>query len=204
MKIFWLLFGCGSSLSLFAQDTIYTVAEFSIPAQVLEIHPETVQYVDWGNEQRETLELAKNQIVKIRFADGMEQYFQLSQARDSLGNFLYQSNENLSDYQQGAQEARLYYDHRASMWGTFGATVIYPIGGVFTGAATGLVIGALPSEPKIQHLPDPERFETDSEYARGYRREMNKKKAKRIVTGYGLGMAVQTAMVVVIVWLINL
>ncbi|MEM7372206.1 MAG: hypothetical protein AAF587_26545 [Bacteroidota bacterium] len=193
--IFFILIGLLGIKSQFAnaQDLIVKKTDGEIVAKVREIQKRHILYNEFSALNEQPIKIAKSKVEMIIFEDGMKQYFVVTPAMDSLRTKkIWTNSEGIEDlYERGQVDADMHFDNRGAKWGTFGATVGYPLGGIFTGAVTGAVISAVPVNPKYYQLPNPELYRTSPEYAQGYNQVAKKKKFKRAITGFGLGLTIQ-------------
>ncbi|MEO0469975.1 MAG: hypothetical protein AAF206_10180 [Bacteroidota bacterium] len=196
---FGLLF---SSLFVAGQDLIVMQNDVEIIAKITEIKKNRVLYRDFDKQEGEDQNILKRDVYMIIYEDGMKQFF--SDPRDPKDIFRGTALEEMDGatalelYQKGIEDAKVYYTKNGALWGTFAATALVPVYGIFTGAATAIVVGAIPPSPDGRFIPNPELYR-DPNYAQGYNRRAHLKKIGRVATGYLLGLTVQTAMILIIV-----
>lgn len=190
-------------LTLTAQDLILTQAEDPIIAQIVEIDASSLRYRPYDQPEAALITLDKAEVQYVVFADGMKQYFSAEAAAAGEPDRVQDIAGQQALYAQGVADAREHYDNKAALWGTFGATIIYPLGGVVTGALTGGAIALVPPRVQVEKLPDPQLYLREPAYATGYRDQMRRRKAARALTGLGLGTALQAAFVGTLIALLN-
>ncbi|MEZ4771540.1 MAG: hypothetical protein R3D00_00075 [Bacteroidia bacterium] len=207
MKIqtIFLLFVCYAS-TVSAQDLIVKTTNEEISARVLEIQKQKVLFREFDNPDSETQSLAKREILVIEYEGGMKQYFQIENGEVYLppvsdGDM--QSASPADMYYQGVADAEMYYHKPGPLWGTFGATAFYPLGGIFTGVITGGIIAAIPPDINPSIVPNPDKFHSSLDYRDGFIREAHKIKLRNTAKGFGLGMAVQALWITVIIAVVN-
>lgn len=183
------------------QDLIVLRSDTEIISEVTAIQQWHVLYRPFGEEQGEELKLPKADISYILFEDGMKQFFSSEDLppviATSEGLVLPDSVYNGDLYTLGEEQAAVYYQKRAPFWGTFGATVFYPVAGIFTGLVTGVIIGAIPPSVDLDEVPDPALYQSNSSYAEGYRQQAHKNKIKEVAKGFGVGAAVQGVILII-------
>lgn len=198
--IFLLFVCCVSTVS--AQDLIIKTTQEEISARVLEIQKSKVLYKEFDNPDSETQSLAKREILVIEYEGGMKQYFQVENGELQLtpvSEGELQSASPADMYYQGEADAEMYYHKPGPMWGTFGATAFYPLGGIFTGVLTGGIIAAIPPDIDPSIVPNPDKFHSSLDYRDGFIRKAHKIKLRNTAKGFGLGMAVQAVWITVLV-----
>ncbi|GAB4409176.1 MAG: hypothetical protein OHK0039_12740 [Bacteroidia bacterium] len=177
-----------------AQNTILHIDESEILARITEIHPSEVWYYPYGDADSLLQTLPKQEIIYIIYQDGMKQYFAVDASRSEIVPLPDSIDlENL--YMIGLRDAERYYDSKGAMWGTFAATVYYPFLGALSGAMVVGIIAAVPPNPRLEQLPNPELYNYPM-YASGYNREAKKRKTLRALAGYGMGMGLHALLFV--------
>ena len=168
------------------QDTIITIDGEEISANVVEVRLNEVAYKKQNNPTGPLYIIPHQQVYMIKYANGTKEVFSYevsspSQPADRPADHISMSPENL--YLQGRRDADIYYRKRGSMWGTFGATVVFaPVG-----LATGIILGIVP--PKIEDtVPDYQMLQS-YEYKQGYIKKARGKKWGSVALGFGLGIA---------------
>lgn len=95
-KILFILFCYLSSSFVFSQDYIFTLENEEIKVKVLEVKTDVVTYKKFNNLDGPTFEIAKNDIHKIKFKNGDEEFFNLLQTDGITGiNFIFFINDTL-------------------------------------------------------------------------------------------------------------
>ncbi|MDX2245706.1 MAG: hypothetical protein SF052_02950 [Bacteroidia bacterium] len=190
--------------AIFAQDLIVKTTDEEIIAKVTEIQKQKVLYKEFEDLEGETKSLPKAEILVIVYEDGMKQYFQVENTlpviehRNGLSDtVLLGSSQEM--YYRGVEDAKLYYHRPGPMWGTFGATAFYPLGGIFTGAITGGIIAAVPPDVNPSMVPNPEYFHSSPDYKDGFHRQAHRIKIGNTAKGFGLGMAVQALWITILI-----
>lgn len=202
-KLFFLLLFFPLYSVLPGQDLIIKITDEEIIADVLEIKNNKVLFLPYNDPEQKVQKLPKRKIQMILFEDGMKQFFQVEKYQEFnniTGNNAqtYYRDSSLSMYELGVADAKMHYHKPGPMWGTFGATAFYPAGGIFTGAFTGIIIGAVPPSIDLSSVPNPELFRSNLDYVQGYQRQARKMKVLDTVKGFGLGMGIQVIWLLVI------
>ena len=202
-KLFLLLLFLPLHSVLSGQDLIVKITDEEIIANVVEIKKNKVLFLPYNDPEQKVQKLPKRKIQMIIFEDGMKQFFQMEKYQEfseiTGGNVQpYYQDSSLSMYELGLADAKMHYHKSGPMWGTFGATAFYPGGGIFTGAITGIIIGAVPPSIDLSSVPNPELFRSNLDYVQGYQRQVRKMKILDTVKGFGLGMGVQ------VIWILLL
>ena len=195
-----LFFICLVSLSAKAQDTLITIADEQILAQVQEIKDYRVLYVPYASVETDIESIFKEDLNAIYFEDGLKQYFQPVIA--NVQKYDTTSIDGLSAEeieQLGYQDAERFYRNKGAFWATFGATVGLPGAGIFTGIAVGGAIMLAPINPNISKLPQPDLYHTNESYRNGYQKSAEKRKLKEVLKGYAYAVGTQIALVVILI-----
>lgn len=174
-----------------------------VQARVKAVKANHVTYTPFDQQDLKPIRVSKNKIEVIIFEDGMKQYFA---AQDYQPDTLVFSSpgSNLSTingrglYTQGKEDAKKYYKGNGPMWGTLIPTAI-PGYGVVAGALTGGIIAAVAPNVDPYQLPNPEYYIQNKDYSDGYEKQVMRKKLGKVLTGYGIGIAVQTVVIIIIV-----
>lgn len=198
-----LLLGCLWPLMIPAQDLIVTADAHELIAQVVAIDETHLHYRPFDEPEASPTLLPKQAIQYVIYADGMRQYFSIAASKEGEPARVITPTEMHAHYAEGVADARSHYDNKAALWGTFGATIIFPFAGITTGGLTGVVIASIPPQIKLDALPDPTRYQRDPAYAAGYQEQAGRRKFGRVLTGYGLGVAVQATFIGAIAALLN-
>ena len=178
-------------------DVILCTNGDELPGRVLSIGPEYIRYVPVrlgsSDSPTDTLRLATATVFLIRYGNGTKEVLRpvTPTPQSSLVGLSTQQR-----YDQGRQDSRQYY-HPAKgvFWGTYGATLAgYGYGGVITGA----VIGLTPPRRQNLQAPTPALL-NDPAYYEGYRRQAQNRKLGKAAAGFGVGVATEVALVLVLV-----
>ena len=86
-------------------------------------------------------------------------------------------------YAKGQSDAKLLYKGNGPMSATLVSTLLYPPYGLIEG----VISGAIPPKEKNLKVPDVNLM-LDQNYAAGYKKQAHKKKVKKVITGFGIGI----------------
>ena len=168
------------------QDRIILINGDKVSAYVTEVRLQEVAYKKADNPEGPLYIIPKQQIYMIQYANGTKEVFSFemnapSESENYMVSQPARPSENL--YLKGKTDAGMFYNKRGSMWGTFGATIVFaPVG-----LATGIVLGVVP--PKIEDtVPNYQLLEMP-EYKKGYVKKAKGKKWGAVAMGFGLGIA---------------
>lgn len=206
MKTFVILFSTLIiTLSISAQDLIIfrDMEVGEVQAKVKTVKANHITYTPYDQQNSKAIKVLKSKIELIIYEDGMKQYFAVEDFQpDTLVFSSPGSNlQNLSDrdvYAKGQADAKTYYKGNGPLWGTLLPTAI-PGYGVIAGAISGGIIAAVPPKVDPYALPNPDLYIQNHEYAAGYERQVMRKKLGRVLTGYGIGIGIQTLIIIIIV-----
>ncbi|MEL6673399.1 MAG: hypothetical protein AAFR61_14440 [Bacteroidota bacterium] len=190
-------------LSAQAQDLIVLQNDQEYVARVTSITPRHIHYHLYDQSPEEIKKIRKNKVEAIFFEDGVQQYFVVQPTIEAPDLEDIDPRNTQAMFEKGMEDAEQYYHRTGPLWGTFGATVFYPFVGIFTGAATGAVIVAVPPNLDPADSPQPELFAQSPEYIAGYRKQAQRKKTKQVLKGFGLGVLAQGFIIAIIVALTN-
>ena len=169
-----------------AQDTIITIDGEEISATIVEVRLNEIAYKKENNPTGPLYIIPHQQVYMVQYANGTKEIFSYemsspSRSVDHTTSTPSMTSENL--YLRGKGDANLYYNKQGSMWGTFGATIIFaPVG-----LATGIILGVVP--PKIEDTVPQYDLLQHPEYKSGYVKKARGKKWGRVALGFGLGIA---------------
>jgi hypothetical protein len=179
-------------LTLLAQDTLIMRNGDEIPAKVLEISPTEVVYKKYDNLEGPIVIVYKSAVFMIKYQNGTKDVFAEETPRDiEPVNPLVRKPVDM--YLKGRQDAKLYYKGNGALFGTLGTSLVHPA----IGLATGVVISAIPPEPKILHITD-QALMHNPDYIKGYRKQAQLKKIGKSATGFGIAVGVYTVLVIAI------
>ena len=200
MKYFHFLFLSFYFLGIVhSQDLIIMRTEGEIIAKVREINRNHILYNTYENQDAEPIKLAKNKIELIVYEDGMKQYFALQEGVADTIRIDVDMDNPLVAYQQGVEDAKVYFNKNGAMWGTFGASLLFPFVGLISGSLTGVVLAAIPPDIDVGDVPNPQVFLASEEYAKGYRNQAHKNKVLKVLKGFAMGVGAQIVMIVIII-----
>ena len=187
-----------------AQDTLFTKHGEAIVAKVLKITPTEIEYRRFDNPDGPLIVALKSEVVAIRYANGTREAFEpaptptrmpaaepaypLPVARTAL------SEQEL--YALGRQDARLFYQGDGPMWGSAGASALFP--------PLGLVVGTLvaATPPQAPHFNAPDiRLLNEPMYVKGYRQQAHNRKLGKVAAGVGIGTGAFVVVVLPIIFL---
>ncbi|MEO0583312.1 MAG: hypothetical protein AAF135_13900 [Bacteroidota bacterium] len=184
--------------SAVGQDTIMTIYDQQILAEVQEIKKYKILYLPYPPGADKSKSILKDEVDVINFSDGMSQYFQVVQAQLPATDSFTDVQDPVALYQQGLTDAEDYYSNPWAFWITYTSTVL-PIAGIFTGGAMGGIIALAPVLPPRGQIPNNRLFEKSMDYAEGYKKAARKKRIKQIIKGFGYGIATQIVFIVLLV-----
>ena len=173
--------------------------EGEIIARVREIKKNHILYNTYEEQNAEPIKLSKSKIELIIYEDGMKQYFALQEGMPDTLRVSFDMDNPMAAYQKGVEDAKLYYNRNGPMWGTFGASLLFPFSGLVSGALTGVVLAAIPPSIDMSDVPDPEVFLSSEEYAKGYRFQAHKSKVLKVLKGFAMGVGVQLVAIIIII-----
>jgi len=191
--------------SVSAQDLIIfrDIDSGEVQAKVKAIKANHIAYTPFDQQNIKPIKVSKFKIEVIIFEDGMKQYFAAEDYQpDTLIFSSPGSNLNTvtgkESYSRGKEDAKRYYKGNGPLWGTLIPTAI-PGYGVIAGAISGGIIAAVRPNVDPYQLPNPQNYIKNEEYALGYEKQVMRKKLGKVLTGYGLGIAVQTVALIIII-----
>ena len=185
-------------LSAFGQDTIMTIYDQQIIAEVQEIKKYKILYLPYPPGAEKSQSILKDEVDVINYSDGMSQYFQVVQAQLPILDSTADTGDPVALYQQGLTDAEGYYRNPWAFWITYTSSVL-PIAGIFTGAAMGGVVSLAPVIPPQGQIPNNRLYEKSADYAEGYKKTARKKRVKQVIKGFGYGIATQIVFIVLLV-----
>jgi len=189
--LFGFLFACG-------QDTITTIYDQQIIAQIQEIKKYKILYLPYPPGTEKAQSILKDEVDVINYSDGMSQYFQIVQAQLPVLDSLAETGDPMVLYQQGLTDAEDYYNNPWVFWITYTSTIL-PVAGIFTGAAMGGIVALAPVIPPQGQIPNNRLYEKSTDYAEGYKKTARKKRIKQVIKGFGYGIATQIVFIILLV-----
>jgi len=182
------------ALAAHAQDTLMLRSGQEQTVKVLEINPTEVIYKRFDNLEGPTIVVLKSDVVHILYANGTREEFTVEPARaperspvvsrnpDAVSNTRPAPQSDQELYQRGRLDAMVHYQGNGAMWGTMAAT-LYPPAGLITG----IVVGAVPPNPRTFYTPNPELLRHPA-YVQGYRAQAHRRKIGKAAGGFGIGL----------------
>jgi hypothetical protein len=180
----------------FSQDLIVKMDDQEIIARIHAIKKQKILYKEFEAPQGELLKIPKSEVYMVIFEDGLKQYFSVEASRDFMEGAA-NSDSVVFYYDRGVMDAERFFQNNGPFWGTFAASAV-PVYGIFTGVITGTIVGAIPPQVDAGDLPNPELFYQNNEYAAGYQKEAHRQKVRSVLKGFGLGMAIQTVFILIV------
>lgn len=173
-----------------------------VMAKVKAVKPNHVSYTPFDQQSIKPIKVSKRKIEVIIFEDGMKQYFAVEDYQpDTLIYSSAESNLQSTDsrgfYFQGVEEAKIHYKKDGPLWGTLLPTAI-PAWGIVLGAISGGIIASVPANIDPYELPNSELYLQNSEYAKGYEKQVSRRKLGKVLTGYGIGIGIQAVVIIII------
>ena len=179
----------------FSQDLIVKIDDGEIIAKVTEISSSKIHYKEYENQNGGTFKIPKSEVELVIYEDGLKQYFTIEASEEFIQDLA--TDSSIVMFDRGAIDAKRFFNNNGPFWGTFAASAI-PVYGIFTGAITGTVIGAVPPQVYAEDIPNPDLYYENQQYAAGYQKSAHRKKIGTVLKGFGLGMAVQTVFILII------
>lgn len=191
--------------SVSSQDLIIfrDIDSGEIRAKVQAVKANHIAYTPYDQQSLKPIKIPKYKVEVIIYEDGMKQYFAAEDYQpDTLIFSSPGSNLNTIQgqefYSKGKEDAKIYYKGNGPLWGTLLPAAI-PGYGVIAGAISGGIIAAVRPNVDPYQLPNPQYYIKNEEYALGYEKQVMRKKLGKVLTGYGLGIAVQTVALIIII-----
>ena len=194
--------------SLFSQDIIYLNNGTEIKAKIIELTSETVKYRKYEQPDGPLRNISYFDLFMILYEDGTREVFKAedrptvqSQWREELlpqkesGNVFFSQNNNQDFCFQGQQDAYRYYTgyKEAAAW-TGVATIL---GGAILGIIPAIACSSSDPQSSSFSVPDNELLR-NSTYYQCYSREAKRIKSKKVWTYFGIGVAVDVALGIII------
>ncbi|MEL6695855.1 MAG: hypothetical protein AAFP89_06420 [Bacteroidota bacterium] len=198
MRYLLLTFYLFGFLFAFGQDTITTIYDQQIIAQVQEIKKYKILYLPYPPGKEKSQSILKDEVDVINYSDGMSQYFQIVQAQLPVLDSLAETGDPMVLYQQGLTDAEDYYNNPWVFWITYTSTIL-PVAGIFTGAAMGGIVALAPVIPPQGQIPNNRLYEKSTDYAEGYEKTARKKRIRQVIKGFGYGIATQIVFIILLV-----
>lgn len=183
---------------MMAQDLIVTQMDEELIVKVVEIKRNSVEYFLYDNQEGSPLTKKKADIYMIIYEDGMRQFFSDPRnPQDIVGEDL-TAEEAANLYQQGLQDAEIYYTKNGLLWAGLGATVYFPMLGVATGGLMIAVVALTEPNIELHELPNQE-LARNPHYLEGYQKQVQKHRLKKTLTGVGIGAGLQLLFIMIVV-----
>jgi hypothetical protein len=189
----FLLAAFTASSYCFSQDTIVKKAGGFIEAKVIEITNTEVKYKNLNNIDGPLYTIEKTELLSIRYQNGTQEVFG-KKIEDSYVNE-YRA-PSVDWYKRGQQDAHKYYfGKKSGAGGTLAATLV-------CGGCLGLIpaIATSSSQPQKQNLMNPQDLDRNQDYMNGYTKEAHRIKRNRIWTFYGIGVGINLAVALFIIY----
>jgi len=195
--------------TLFSQDIVYLNNGTEIKAKIIEITSETVKYKRFEQLDGPIRNILLPEVLMIIYEDGTHEVFQKEEKntnqtlrqdellpfREPAGAFLAQTN-NQDFCFQGQRDASTYYTgyREAATW-TSAATIL---GGVIIGIIPAIACSTSDPQSSTFTVPDTELLR-NSTYYQCYSQEAKRIKSKKVWTYFGIGVAVDLAIGLIII-----
>ncbi|MEL7532250.1 MAG: hypothetical protein AAFN10_13115, partial [Bacteroidota bacterium] len=189
---------CGLFLPLVAQDLIVTQEDEEIIVKVLEVKRNTVEYFLFENQEGTPLSKKKADIYMIIYEDGMRQFFSDPRNPQDILGEEFTAEQASSLYQQGIEDAQIYYNKNGLLWAGLGATVYFPMLGVATGGLMVAVVALTEPNINLHELPNQD-LARNPHYLEGYQKQVQKHRLKKTLTGVGIGAGLQLLFIMIVV-----
>ena len=179
-------------LTLAAQDTLIMKNGDEIPAKVLEISPTEIVYKKYDNLEGPVIVVYKSTVFMIKYQNGTKDVFteETLTATEPIKPLV---RKPVDMYLKGRQDAKIYYKGNGALYGTLGSSLVNPA----MGLATGVIISAVPPEPKSFYVSDPAYLQ-NIDYIKGYRKQAQLKKIGKSATGFGIAIGIYAVLIIVI------
>ena len=142
----------------------------------------------------DTASLAAADVRLVRYANGTKELIRAGADAAAESPLVGLSAEQR--YLRGRQDNRQYYQPaKGVFWGTFGATLA---GSGYGGIVAGGVISLTPPQRQNLLAPQPQLLD-DPGYYRGYRKQAQNRKPGKAAAGFGVGVAAEAALLVILV-----
>jgi len=217
MKACMLLILILTSFNVFSQDIITTKRGEDIEAKVLEVDQTVVKYKKYDFQDGPTYTISKNELLIIRYQNGTKDIFVDSEPSVNQRNVsnsvvipaqavqhtpssspissLNQSFEPMEMYRKGALDADRYYtNYKQAGGGTLAATLV---GGGLIGLIPAIACSSTPPSESNLGYPDAQLFQNSS-YYQGYTVQAKKIKSKKVWTNFGIGVAVNVGVLLLL------
>jgi hypothetical protein len=175
-----------TSVAVFAQvivvkqDTIIKKTGEEIFGKVTEVTSSYLVCQVGDSEQVINQVILLQDVFMIKYANGTRELITITKKENTEVPKL--SSEEM--YAKGISDATMFYKGNGPMWGTLATTLVYPP----IGLVEGIISGAI--APKIQNK---QAFDVNlmknQNYVAGYKKQAHKKKVKKVLTGFGIGIA---------------
>lgn len=93
---------------------------------------------------------------------------------------------------RGQSDAKKYYKGNGAMWATAGTTFLFPPAGL----VEGIISAVIAPKVKFKNVSDVNLL-GDVNYHTGYKKQAHKKKAKKVLGGFGIGLAAFITVIIV-------
>ncbi|MFK7922486.1 MAG: hypothetical protein AB8H47_11045 [Bacteroidia bacterium] len=189
---------CGLLLPMMAQDLIVTQADEELIVKVVEIKRNSVEYLLFENQDATPLSKKKEEIYMIIYEDGMRQFFSDPRNPQDIVGTEFTAEEATKLYQQGIEDAAIFYTKNGLLWAGLGATVYFPMLGVATGGLMIAVVALTEPNIELHELPNQD-LARNPHYLEGYQKQAQKHRLKKTLTGVGIGAGIQLLFIMIVV-----
>lgn len=181
-----------STQKLFSQDIIVLNNGEKISSKVVVIGIADITYKKYDNLEGPDYVIAKDDVLKITYEDGRDEFFLLKSPSTSNRRPTSSVEPGLNLAYKGTLDADFNYNKKWPFWTTFGGTIIFlPVG-----LAAGLISGIV--TPNIAILiPEKELLE-NPEYYEAYMKKAKLKKWGKVGGGLVFGVAFNVAVFIIL------
>ncbi|WP_157578426.1 hypothetical protein [Pontibacter roseus] len=185
-----LLMTCAAA---YGQDIIIKKSGEEVVAKVVRVDTDTIHYRMLSDTNGPMHFVLRQDVAQLQLATAptQKQLTQLPQVTDEYASASASAGTvaaNTANYNaaemmlKGRQDAVMYYKGQGAMWGTAGATFLFPPAGL----VTGIIVAAVPPNvyttynPNIQLMQDPT-------YREAFQKQAHRRKVGKAATGIGVG-----------------
>ncbi len=170
-----------SQVTVVKQDTIVKKNGDEIFGKVTEVTSSFLVCQIKDSVQEINLVILLEDVFMIKFANGTRELITITKNEKTEVPKL--SSEEM--YAKGISDATMFYKNNGPMWGTLTTTLLFPPIGLVEGIISGAIV------PKIQNEQVPVvNLMNNQNYVAGYKKQAHKKKVRKVLAGFGIGIAV--------------